>query len=990
MAFVAILCGAVAGCNDGADTNAVKKWRTVEPRLEWNEVRASCDEKIETRDQAIALLVRANGDCLDRAVAAVSKHSKEDLAAAFFIRSRRKNDPVSMLRALDAALKSQSDAARFNRALIQQQFGLTREAQHSWSEVLQHDAPAWKSEARKHLERVQAVPPRWSSEKMAAALERGDTLEARRLARAFPKEAMDYFETSALIDLPKARLLAGVFDDPFARAVVDAASRTHDRSAFEKGVTALQQARYTQAAELLEHARNPLQLLARQKAAGEVFRSGGDCLSLLEPIISVALDNGYRDLATRTCILRAVALEGQSRYFEALQAYDQAFALNESSTRKAQILSRRTFNYSTIGRFEEAFRDALAVLPLLSGVTDLDAIHQGYAAAARAARDLGFPAIALQFQNAGVELIQRAITHASADEIQDAKHHYAIALRERADIHIALGHDALAEGDLVEATESAKAADSAYLPLLNMRLSEVRGHQAFAKGRLPEAVQHFTEAIERAPNEYASYRAHLYYKRGLARGTAPESNDDLATALALLRDEAIQLRNMTTRGHYEALWKPYFSRFQSLHHEMIERHVRQKDVQGAFLYAEQARGFEPLQLLLQTASMPSGFRRIDSMAALEQMRAAIPEDTLILQYLVLEDKTYSWALSREGIIPFQHGVGRTAIRTWVENIHTAIIAGQNVPATTMRAVYDGLFSTPLAGLRHRRVVIVPDGPMHGLPFAALESQKEGYVIARRSIAVAGSTSLYLYSTLRDRQFSRGGDPSVLIVGDPALADTSQLQQLANAAAEARQLHAEYPGSDLLLGDEASIKRFLTAARNATIIHFAGHAVANPYDPWLSRLILAPEGNSSGDLTAERLLTRPEVLSQTRLIVLAACSTASGESIGPEGLAPLVRPLIAAGVPAVVGTLWDVKDSATTRELLVSFHRHYRNGDEVAVALRKAQLEMLRDKRPARAWAAFQAVGYADSPYAPRTAQEEKHSELHRKDSLHRPDGLRSQ
>jgi CHAT domain-containing protein len=79
----------------------------------------------------------------------------------------------------------------------------------------------------------------------------------------------------------------------------------------------------------------------------------------------------------------------------------------------------------------------------------------------------------------------------------------------------------------------------------------------------------------------------------------------------------------------------------------------------------------------------------------------------------------------------------------------------------------------------------------------------------------------------------------------------------------------------------------------------------------------------------------------------------------------VRPIIAAGVPAVVGSLWDIQD-ATTVDVMVSFHRHYRRGNDVAAALQAAQLEMLRNKNPGLrsvlAWAPFQVVGYASSPF----------------------------
>jgi len=244
-----------------------------------------------------------------------------------------------------------------------------------------------------------------------------------------------------------------------------------------------------------------------------------------------------------------------------------------------------------------------------------------------------------------------------------------------------------------------------------------------------------------------------------------------------------------------------------------------------------------------------------------------------------------------------------------------------------------------------------------------------YLIERGSIAMAGSTSLYLYALHRNRQFSSDPYPFVFIIGNPRIDPRFGLTPLPGAVEEAKQLSRDYAGSEMLFGAEATTQRFIDGAKRAAIIHFASHAIANPQHPWNSKLLLAPEENDAGDLTAEDLLTQLPDLPRTRLVVLAACSTASGESVGPEGLAPLVRPFIAARVPAVVGTLWDVND-ATVKDLLVSFHRHYRNGDDVAVALQNAQLEMLRMNKPARTWAPFQVVGYADSPVrAPRRTGE---------------------
>ncbi len=80
------------------------------------------------------------------------------------------------------------------------------------------------------------------------------------------------------------------------------------------------------------------------------------------------------------------------------------------------------------------------------------------------------------------------------------------------------------------------------------------------------------------------------------------------------------------------------------------------------------------------------------------------------------------------------------------------------------------------------------------------------------------------------------------------------------------------------------------------------------------------------------------------------------------------------MPAVIGSLWDV-DDATAGELLVSFHRAYRNGSEAAVAMQHAQLDLLRRKHTGLAsvlaWAPFEVIGYASSPFgtAPTTKGE---------------------
>ena len=56
-----------------------------------------------------------------------------------------------------------------------------------------------------------------------------------------------------------------------------------------------------------------------------------------------------------------------------------------------------------------------------------------------------------------------------------------------------------------------------------------------------------------------------------------------------------------------------------------------------------------MQILLQSRSVPPGFRAIETMDDLQRARASLPEDTVILQYLVLPERTYTWVVTRERI-----------------------------------------------------------------------------------------------------------------------------------------------------------------------------------------------------------------------------------------------------------------------------------------------------------------------------------------------------
>ena len=98
------------------------------------------------------------------------------------------------------------------------------------------------------------------------------------------------------------------------------------------------------------------------------------------------------------------------------------------------------------------------------------------------------------------------------------------------------------------------------------------------------------------------------------------------------------------------------------------------------------------------------------------------------------------------------------------------------------------------------------------------------------------------------------------------------------------------------------------------------------------------------------------------MILSACATASARSAFGEGALSLARPFLAAGVPDVLGTLWDLDDDAGAA-LVPRFHRWLRAGLAPSDALRRAQLELRSSTNPRwrhpRAWSGFVIIGGID-------------------------------
>lgn len=255
-----------------------------------------------------------------------------------------------------------------------------------------------------------------------------------------------------------------------------------------------------------------------------------------------------------------------------------------------------------------------------------------------------------------------------------------------------------------------------------------------------------------------------------------------------------------------------------------------------------------------------------------------------------------------------------------------------------------LLLEPVRGLLDgaTRLVIVPHGVLHRVPFAALHDS-ERYLVETQEVALAPSASAVAFCR-RPLTRSSDGRTRALVVGHSASG------ALTGALDEARLVSSLFPGT-CLLEEEATVDTVRRHAAAAGLIHLAAHGLSRPDAPLFSHIQLA-----DGQLAALDCL---DLGLDCALVTLSACET--GRAVMAPGDEPigLTRSLLYAGARSVLHSLWRIDDQATQRQM-AHFYGLLRRGAGRAAALRAAQLGSLRDAGAGNShpffWAAFGLVG----------------------------------
>jgi CHAT domain-containing protein len=966
------------------------------------------------RNAAVSALVAGKVDLaideLSRAtdLAPQSGELWNDLAVARLLRADTASEPHEVVLALgstQSALRAAPAlvAARFNRAIALDRLGLRSQAAKDWQQVLVEERdPRWRREAMVRsaaLERQQATAEHWEADQRAVteAVTRRRPEEARPIVVGAHQRFREYVEEDLLgswvtavaqhrlaeaeRSLTLARAIAAALaqdGDPMAavtvgeidRATLAAPSRlpawTRALALYFEGLEAAKQDRCARARPRLANAQRLLASQGSPFAGWATFwialcryqhSDYAGALSLLQRLVQQPANARFKALLGRCLWLQGLIDGIQGRptpSIAAFQAADADFQAIHESANHARLGSLLADALANLGEVTEAWHHLYPALrePWTLPRNRFAIVEVG----SWLAKQEGKPEVALLFQDEAVrcaELMYRPDIAAQA-------------LRGRATFFAALGRDADAAQDLARARQFLpQVPDAPARRSLEGDLTLTEGELESA--RMPErAVSKFDTAIPILRGTAYHYKLGRAFQERAAVEMRLDRNDaaerDLTAAIAELEGQRQAIAHSEERISYLDSTREIFD---SMIGFQLERRQR---ADLALLVSEQAKARVLLDWMLASpvyGPAPGRFERgLARPVGLRALQGDLPPATTVVEYAVLPGKLVLWAFRRTGKV---HTVTvelpEKSLEGMVLRLSRAAQAGSS---GELAALSERLFAAlvePVAALIEpgERLIFVPDGVLHKLPFAILRSPAtHRYLIQDHACAVAPSARILVASHRRDASLVSRRLPRALIVAAPAFdrALNPSLEPLEAGDVDAA-IAEIFPASRVLRAAGATRRAFLGAAGDCEIVHFGGHSLINTDFPLLSRMLFASEPGDtsrgvlySADILHERFL-------HTRLVVLASCSTAAGRISRTEGVENLARSFLAAGVPVVVGSLWRVDDPLAARFFSL-FYRNLARGFDAAAALQAAQVELIENASgplaALRVWAAFEVVG----------------------------------
>ena len=371
---------------------------------------------------------------------------------------------------------------------------------------------------------------------------------------------------------------------------------------------------------------------------------------------------------------------------------------------------------------------------------------------------------------------------------------------------------------------------------------------------------------------------------------------------------------------------------------------------------------------------------------LADLQRKLRPNEVVIEYVLADPNSFALTITSTSTKPYRLKA-RSEIDGEVRR-YVSLLSRQQGDTRLGLALYQNLLG-PITELKnHDSAIIIPDGDLHLLPFAALHDGSHYVVETHTTSVVSAATVLHMLRarslTVECRKpflgfapWAEESAPSTGVLANllgplrgsdgPKKSDFVVLpeskREVIIGRNEIDKLQGAVPSDDQIkIGSKATEAEFKRLPLNDyQVLHLAVHGYADIEHPDRSALVFAHDPKEQSDDGLLQIREIRHLRLNSALVILSACKTGLGPA-GEAGIANISSAFLQAGAHTVVASFWPVADHATS-EIMEHFYAQLASNQSKADAMRKAALSMLQSGLPPYYWASFQISGDPDGTLA---------------------------
>ncbi len=386
-----------------------------------------------------------------------------------------------------------------------------------------------------------------------------------------------------------------------------------------------------------------------------------------------------------------------------------------------------------------------------------------------------------------------------------------------------------------------------------------------------------------------------------------------------------------------------FSDLQSVFERAVDLYSDVGDARQAFEVSERSRSRALLDAVRGRAKVSEEAAATVDLATLQR---TLQPDERVVQFHSLADHLQVWLVSPTDIQTQRIAIKRDDLNELVEGFRNSVVRGRRTAIANADKLGAALLG-PLKLQPGQRLIIVPHGPLHYLPFQALRLDGR-YVIETHPVSVAPSMSIAVQLAQRSPRV----DASLTAFGNPRIEDKYDLP---GAETEVKEIAQLFPRKTVYMGAAATKTQFREVAARSPLMHVAAHAEADQIDPLYSRILLANEDGRQNFLEAHEIIGMS--MQGSALVTLSACESGLGKVTQGDEVLGFTRSFLSAGTSSLISSLWPVSDDATA-VLMSTLYAELAKGRDIQRAMQAGQLAVLKNPSMSHPffWAPFNLIG----------------------------------